>query len=76
MDSKVDAIPAGVNPAAPAAAAAGAPAPGNCAFLGFGWRPELVAHIERRGPSKGRRVDIDPRVRRPADELQQRLDAV
>src|SRR5256714_3964087 len=48
-----------------------------CAFLGFGWRPELIAHIERRsGPSKGRRLDIDPRVRRPADELQHRLDGV
>ena len=48
-----------------------------CAFLGFGWRPELVAHIKRRpGPPNGGKLDIDPRVRRLGEELQQRLDGL
>jgi hypothetical protein len=48
-----------------------------CGFLGFDWRPELAAHIERRTvPRSGHRTDIDARVRRCGEELQERLAEV
>jgi hypothetical protein len=48
-----------------------------CGFLAFDWRPELVAHIERRSaPPNGSRADIDPRVRSLGDELLQRMNEV
>ena len=45
-----------------------------CDFLGFDWRPDLTAHIERRSTAGGRRLDIDRRVRDRCEELQTRLD--
>jgi len=45
-----------------------------CAFLGFGWNPSLIAHIEPRSPG-GRIVEIDARVRERCTELSRRLEA-
>ncbi len=43
-------------------------------FLGIGFRPQLVAHIERRGGAPAS-VELDPRVRGLCEELLARLDA-
>jgi hypothetical protein len=46
-----------------------------CAFLGFPYRAQLVAHIEPRPPATSGPLDIDHRVRACCDELAARLDA-
>jgi hypothetical protein len=45
-----------------------------CTFLGLEFRPELVGHI---APRSGKRtaLDIDPRVRRLCDQLQEQMNA-
>ena len=45
-----------------------------CEFLGVGYGPEMVAHVDARAASTSR-VEIDPEVRRLCDELTGRLDA-
>jgi hypothetical protein len=45
-------------------------------FLGMQWQPGLAQHIERRDGGRPVRVELDPRVRKLCDELQERLDAV
>jgi hypothetical protein len=47
-------------------------------FLGLEWDPNLASHIERRDGGSGAAplLELDPRVRRVCDELQERLDAV
>jgi hypothetical protein len=47
-----------------------------CAFLGFPYRAQLVAHIEPRRPATPGPLDIDPRVVACCQELAARLDAV
>jgi hypothetical protein len=47
-----------------------------CRFLGFGWRPSLTAHIERRSAPGPGRLEIDRRVRERCEALAERLDAV
>ena len=44
-----------------------------CSFLGFAYRPELVAHIAPRTATRAR-LDLDPRVRQLCEQLQERLD--
>lgn len=46
-----------------------------CDFLGAAYRPELVAHVDRRSWRPGRELDIDARVRRLCGGLGERLDA-
>jgi hypothetical protein len=45
-------------------------------FLGLEWDPSLAAHIERRDGENAAPLELDPRVRRVCDELQERLDAL
>lgn len=45
-----------------------------CAFLHFGWSPQLMAHIAPR-PGDGERLDLDPRIRHRCEELDERLAA-
>lgn len=47
-----------------------------CAFIGFPYRPQLCAHVERRTSHGSRRLDIDPRVRELCDRMGDRLAAV
>jgi len=47
-----------------------------CDFLGFAFRPALVAHIAPRRATPVRPLDIDSRVRTLCDELQEQLDRV
>jgi hypothetical protein len=47
-----------------------------CAFLGFGYHPQLVAHIDGRAFGATRLIPIDPRVRAACDELMEQLNAV
>lgn len=44
-----------------------------CSFLGFPYRPELVAHIAPRTATRAR-LDLDPRVRQLCEQLQERMD--
>lgn len=46
-----------------------------CGFLGFPYRPALVAHVEVRSAGRERRLDLHPRIRDECEELQARLDA-
>ena len=46
-----------------------------CAFIGFPYRPQLCAHVERRTSHGSRRLDIDPRVRELTDAMTSRLEA-
>ena len=45
-----------------------------CAFLGFGYRPELVGHVAARPPALRRDLALHPVLRRRCDELLERLD--
>jgi len=47
---------------------------GLCERLGFAFRPELVAHIERRSADGVAPVDLDPRVRALCESLYARLE--
>ncbi|MBV9410955.1 MAG: hypothetical protein JO148_05125 [Acidimicrobiia bacterium] len=42
-------------------------------FLDLAWHPGLAAHIERRDGRRAEPLDLDPRVRRLCDELEERL---
>jgi hypothetical protein len=42
-------------------------------FLDLAWHPGLAAHIERRDGRRADPLDLDPRVRRLCDELEERL---
>ena len=44
-----------------------------CAFLGFPYRPELSAHVDRRAAGARPALDLDARVRELSTELEQRL---
>ena len=44
-----------------------------CSFLGLAFRPELIAHIAPRS-AKRAGLELDPRVRRLCDQLQERMD--
>lgn len=44
-----------------------------CAFIGFPYRPELVAHVQPQPQTLRKPVDIDPRVRSLCDELDEQL---
>jgi hypothetical protein len=45
-----------------------------CDFLGFPWRPAVMAHVERRTPSDRPQLSLDPRVRALCTEMRHRLD--
>lgn len=45
-----------------------------CEFLGLGWRPQMTAHIEPRGPGQAPPLDIDPAIRSRCDALQAELN--
>jgi len=45
-------------------------------FLGLEWRPGLAAHIDHRDGRGRERLNLDPRVRRLCDELEERLAAL
>ena len=45
-------------------------------FLGLEWTPGLAAHIERRDGDRPPRLELDARLRRLCDELEERLEAV
>jgi hypothetical protein len=47
-----------------------------CDFLGFRWRPAVMAHVERRTPSDRPKLSLDPRVRELCTEMGNRLDGV
>lgn len=42
-------------------------------FLDLAWHPGLAAHIERRDARRADRLDLDPRVRKLCDGLEERL---
>ena len=46
-----------------------------CAFLGLSYTSRLVDHIDQRSVDGAPPLELDPRVRRHCDELQQRLDS-
>jgi hypothetical protein len=46
-----------------------------CAFLGLGYRQELIAHIKPRRPAWKEPLAIDSRIREGCVDLQRRLDA-
>jgi hypothetical protein len=45
-----------------------------CAFLDLPFKPELIAHIDRRADRPADRLAIDGRIRGLCDVLQDRLD--
>lgn len=47
-----------------------------CEFLGIDYRPELIAHVERRVPATRRRLQIDGRIRGRCEDLTERLRTV
>lgn len=46
-----------------------------CRFLEFPYRPQLIAHIDRRSRAPRPPLELDPAIRRHCDEMRERLDA-
>ena len=47
-----------------------------CAFLGLGYRQEVIAQIDPRRPARKEPLPLDQRIRQRCEALQERLDAV
>jgi hypothetical protein len=47
-----------------------------CAFLGFGFRKEMIGKVDPRRPSQRPPLAIDPRIRERCTALKERLDAL